>query len=184
MLRFFRKNRFHILVWAGMLIYLVFAQNLYTYFFLPKGKPTTISTELPEMTDQIQFHVDVFESTVFNGQYLYLMSSWAFSTADPAIPPGDYERQLVLISDNKNYFFSIESYDRPDIQTGYQSLGIQLTNAGFLTQISQDVIEPGTYQIGIVFHNPRNGSTNYSTTNKYLIRTPNQLKISDSPTGP
>jgi len=184
MLTFFRKNWIHVIIWAGMIIYLVFAQDLYLHFFLRNGKPILVNAELPAVTNKIKLHIDTFQPTVYGGQYLYSMVGWAFSTTDPTMRLEDYERQLVLVSDEKNYIYPINTYPRPDVQKAYQSLGMELTNAGFSTWISQDAIQPGIYHIGVVFHDPQKGSTFYASTNKYLIRTPNQIQISLSPTSP
>ena len=184
MLTFFRKNRIHVIIWAGMLLYLVFAHDLYVHFFLRNGKPIIINAELPAETDQINANIELFKPTIYNGQFYYVLTGWAFSTTDPAMHPEDYERQVVLISDEMNYYFPIETYSRPDVQKYFQSLGMELTNAGFHCQIYQDVIRPGTYQVGIVFYNHENESTYYAKTDKYLIRTPNQFQISSSATTP
>lgn len=165
-----------------MIIYLVFAHDLYIYFILKNGKPILVNAELPAAAKGIKFHIDTFKPTVYDGQNLYSMIGWAFSTADPAMRPEDYERNLVLVSGKKNYIFPTISSPRLSLQKAYQSLGMELTNAGFSTIISQDVIKPGIYRIGIIFHDHHKGSSSYTLTNKYLIRTPNQTQVSLTPT--
>jgi len=182
MLTFFQKNRFHVIVWAGMALYLILAPNLYSSFFLRNGKPIRVNAELPAMSKKIQLHVDTFKPTIYDGQSLYSMVGWAFSTADRAKNPEDYERQMVLISDKTNYIFSIETSPRADVQRAYKSLGMDLTKSGFTSLISQDLIKTGIYQIGVIFNDPQKGTSFYAVTDKYLIRTPNQIQISRTPT--
>ncbi len=181
---FFQRNRLRIAVWVGMLLYLVFAHDLYNHFFLRTGKPVLVSAELPKRTDQIHAGIDRFEATFYDGQYSYVMIGWAFSVRDPAIPPEAYERQVILISEERNYFFSTENQPRADVQEVYKPLGLDLIRSGFSTMISRETIVPGVYRVGVSFHNPENGSTRYTKLDTYLIRTPNQLILSDSPSLP
>lgn len=163
-----------------MFLYLIFAESLYNYFFLQNGKPILVDSNLPPYTEEIHSHVDLFEPTVYEGEYLYSIVGWSFSTVNRRIKPEDYERQIVLISDRTNYFFPVETYPRPDVHTAFERFGMKLTNAGYRAKISPGVIDPGVYQIGFAFHNRNNGNSYHGVTNKFLIRTPNQLKISDT----
>lgn len=184
MQKFLRKNWIHFVLWGGMLIYLMFAQSLYSTFFLKYGKPVLVSSQLPAESAQIRGYVDLFEPIVYEGQSLYSLVGWAFSSEDPTLRPEDYDRQIVLISAKRIYYFSMEAYPRPDVQAAFQTLEMELTNAGYHANIAQETIVPGVYQVGFVFHNMRDGSIYYTTVSKYLICTPNHLQISDTPTPP
>ena len=180
MQKFLRKNWIHIVLWGGMFLYLTFAQGLYVHFFLKYGKPALVSTQLPVESAQIKGYVDLFEPIVYKGESLYSLVGWAFSTENPMMRPEDYDRQVILISTQKNYYFPMEAYPRPDVQLAFQSLGMELTNAGYHANISQEAIDPGVYQVGFVFRNPRDGSIYYTSITKYLIITPNHIQISDT----
>ena len=180
----FLKYRFHVIICAGMLIYLLFAKDIYNHFFITIGRPILENSTLPAENDAIKFHIDLFEPSTFKGQTYYSMVGWAFSTLDPKKPPEDYKRLIVIISEKRNYSISVDSYSRPDIQKYYQSLGMELNESGFRSQVAPDFIKPGTYRIGMVFTDPKDGSSFIKITNKILIRTPNQLQISVSPPTP
>lgn len=184
MLIFLRKNWIHIALWVGMLLYLVVANDLYVHFFLKNGKPILVNSQLPAESAQINGYVDLFEPIVYEGQNLHSLVGWAFSSIDTTLRPEDYDRQVVLISPQRNYYFNMQTYPRPDVQAAFQSLGMELTNAGYHAYISQEALAPGVYQIGFVFHNMQDGSIYYSRTNKYLICTPNRIQISDTPALP
>lgn len=181
---FLRKNWIHFAIWGGMFLYLIFARDLYNNYFLKVGKPVFVNTVLPTRNEKINSHIDLFEPTVYEGEYVYSVVGWSFSKANRNIATEDYDRQIVLVSDKMNYFFPVESYPRPDVQKSFQAYGSKLTNSGFRAKISPGMIRPGVYQIGFVFHNPVNGKSYYSLMNKYLIRTPNQLKVSDKAPAP
>jgi hypothetical protein len=167
-----------------MLIYTNFARDLYVRFFLEDGKPVAVQADLPAESDHVNAHVDLFEPIVYNGQFLYSVVGWAYSTADPYMQPDDYERQVVLISDEINYFFPITTYPRPDIQEGFESLGMQLTSSGFRALIAPEIVTPGIYRTGVVFYDRNRRTAYYALASKSLIRTPNRFEIVDLATVP
>ncbi len=170
----------HVVAWAVLLLYLAFAHDLHDHFFLRHGKPVLVSAELPEKTGQIFIAIDSFKTTFYDGQYLFFMAGWAFSSIDPAMHPEDYERQVILISNEKSYFFATQNQSRLDIHQAAKSKGMDLKWSGFSALISKEALAPGVYQIGVSFRNPKDGSTYYGKVDKYLIRTPNQFHLSNS----
>jgi hypothetical protein len=179
MLSFLRRNWIHFALWGGMFLYLIFARDLYNQFFLRNGKPVLVDAELPVRNDRINSSIDVFKPTSYDGEYVYSVMGWSFSKENRKIPPEDYNRQIVLVADKRNYVFPTESYPRPDISKTFTNYKADLLNAGFKAKLSPSVIKPGVYQIGFIFHNPINGKSFYSLSDRYIIRTSNQIKISD-----
>jgi hypothetical protein len=131
--------------------------------------------KLPQVTDQISYAVDRIDTIVFRGQNLYNLSGWAFMRGEP--DQAAYERLIVLQSENRVYFFSSVNNARPDVQAEFTDLHLDLINTGFSAYISKDMVEPGTYQIGILFKDRANGTIYYVVTNKSVIRTSNKLQL-------
>ena len=179
---FSRRNWSHVLLWAGLLLYLIFAYDLYNLFILRHGKPIRVSAELPEPTNLIYIGIDRFEPTYYDGQYSYVLVGWAFAGLYPGMPPEEYERQVLLTSNERSYFFSIETQPRQDVKDAFQLKELDLIRSGFTALISSQTIAPGVYQVGVSFRNPEDedGDTYYGITEKYLVRTPNQFYMSDS----
>jgi hypothetical protein len=176
MQKFIKKNWFHIVAWTVILVYFAVAPDLYVLFFLKNGKPLQIDGNLPTETDQIKFRIDNLEEVKYEGQNIYRLYGWAFSTMYKEVPPDMYEREIVLTSNSNTYFFPIENLKRPGVQDVYKYLQMDLVDSGFLTLISKDVILPGEYRVGIVFKNLLNNSAYYADKPKRtVIRTPNNL---------
>lgn len=174
-----KKNWIHIFIWAMMFAYIISAPRLHTYFFLKQGKPITISESIPTETDQIRLNVDALDLIVQDRQEVYLLWGWAFSTLDPSLSPDMYEREILLISSSqKVYAFSINTVSRTGVQEVFKDLNMNLTESGFSTLISKDVLPVGEYRIGIVFRNPSTGLSYYTDNPKrILLRTPNSLSL-------
>jgi hypothetical protein len=175
MLNTLKKVWFHILVWALMLAYMIVAPDLYVRFVLNNGKPIQFSEELPAVTDQISFSVDILDPIVLDRQDLYDLWGWAFLQGEPE--QSQYERFIVLQSDTNIYFFPTQSSERPDVQEAFPDLTINVLNSGFSTFISKDVVRLGSYQIGIVFRHQSSNAIYYVVTNKMIVRTANQLQL-------
>ena len=173
--RWFQKNLIHIFVWAAMLIYVAVATPFHTRYILKDGKAVIFDEELPQTTEQISYAVDRIDAIVLRGQNLYNLSGWAFMRGEP--DQAAYERFIVLQSESRVYFFSSVNNARPDVQAEFTDLHLDLINTGFSAYISKDVIEPGTYHIGILVKHQGNGKIHYTVTEKRIIRTPNKLHL-------
>jgi hypothetical protein len=171
-----QKNWIHISVWTAMLIYVGIAPELYTRFILREGKPVQLAQSLPPATDQISFAVDGLD--LIKGQELFNLWGWAFFRGDN--DQSAYERWIVLQSNVKTYFFSSKSFRRRDVESAFEDVDIDLSNTGFFTSISKLAVEPGMYQIGILFKHKSNNNTYYIVTNKMIIRTKNQIRLTVS----
>jgi hypothetical protein len=173
-----RKNRIHIFIWALMFAYITFSVNLHTHFFLKYGKPIRIDKSLPQETMQIKFTVDDLDPIILEGQEMYQLWGWAFSTADANMAPDAYEREIILVSNSEIYIFPIHNVKRQGVQDVYKDLNMNLIFSGFSTYISKDVLPFGEYRVGIVFRDPSTGSTYYTDKPKIIIhRTPNRLSL-------
>jgi hypothetical protein len=171
-----KNNWFHIVAWMAIFMYYAVAPDLYVHFFLKNGKPLQIDGNIPTETNQIKFRVDGLEPIEYEGQDIYKLYGWAFLTVNMNVHLSKYEREIVLISDSKRYFFQTQSVKRPGVQKAYEHLNMDLLDSGFLTLISKDVIAPGEYRVGIIFKNPMNGSEHYADNPKRIVlRTPNSL---------
>ena len=164
MLNFFRKNGLHILIWGIMLLYLMVAHDVHVKFFLSEseGKPVEYKGNLPRDEDQIASAID---NMSFIDEDLFALNGWASFRSDPENL--DFERLIILRSDTKTYFFSVETAP---------IVGILLP---FSAIMSREFIQPGTYRIGFLFKHKRNNGTYYSNTNKIIVRTPNSVKLED-----
>ncbi len=173
----------HLVIWGMMVLYLIVAPGIYDHFFVVEGKPIEVNVRLPAMVGESRSGVDAL--VIYNKQGgVYQLWGWAFPMVNKSIPAGDYERQIVLATPTRNYVFAAETVERADVQEYFNDLGMDLTNSGFSALISKNAIELGEYRLGIVFRNLQDNTAYYIDTKRSLIRTPNQLKFSDSAVAP
>ena len=162
-----------------MFVYIISAPRLHTNFFLKQGKPLAIRESVPAEAEQIKLNIDALDLIVQDRQEVYRLYGWAFSTLDPSLSPEMYEREILLISSlQRIYAFSIDTVSRPGVQEFFKDLNMNLTESGFSTLISKDVLPVGEYRIGIVFRDPSTGLSYYTDKPKrILLRTPNSLSL-------
>jgi hypothetical protein len=170
-----KKNWLHLAIWSLMFIYLLAAPGVYTRNVLSNGKPIEFSQALPATTDQIRASVDRLDPMASNGQDIYNLWGWAFYLGDA--DQAAYDRLIVLQSDDRTYYFPTESFKRPDLQLAFPDVSMDIRETGFSAYISNDVLHPGKYQVGILFEPRKGGDNYYNLSNKILVSTPNTLAL-------
>jgi hypothetical protein len=175
----FTKIWLHILLWVFMLFYFVFAPDVFTLAFNQNGKPVQVNASIPGESDRIHFVIEDLAPYVKDGENLYELIGWSLMVMDEGIPPELFVREIVLVSDERNYFFSVRSGRRkPDIPSRFNNIDIDLNSLGISALIAEDAIKPGKYRIGVVFRNTSDGSAFYwDKPIYYLVKTPNTLRL-------
>ena len=177
LLKFFEKSWFHILILAVMFFYLFYAPELVA-MFSAKGRPLHTEGSIPAESDQISLTVEGVEASS-RGQNLWNLYGWAFMLPQTDIDGDSFVREVVLVSDERSYFFSAEAVSRhPSMPSYFIDRGVDLDTLGFNALIMLAAIKPGKYRIGIVFRNASAGIGYYSDKPAYfLIKTPNTMKL-------
>jgi hypothetical protein len=175
----FTKIGLHILLWVLLILYFVFAPDVVTLAFTQNGKPVQVNGGIPAESDRIHFVIEDLASYVKDGDNLYELIGWSFIVQDEGISPELFVREIALISDERNYFFSVRSgHRKPDIPSRFDDIDIDFNSLGLSVLIGEDAIKPGKYRIGIVFRNTSDGSAYYwDKPVYYLVKTPNTLKL-------
>jgi hypothetical protein len=175
----FMKIGLHILLWVFMILYFVFAPEIFTLAFNQNGKPVQVNASIPAESDRIHFVIEDLAPYVKDGENLYELIGWSFIVPDEGISPEVFIREIVLVSDERNYFFSVRSGRRkPDIPSRFNNIDIDLDSLGLSMLVADDMIKPGKYRIGIVFRNTSDGSAFYwDKPIYYLVKTPNTVRL-------
>ncbi len=169
------RNKGHIAIVFVMGIYILLSPGIYAQFFIDYGKPIEFSGELPSTTDSIKYSIDSYEMVFVDTQKFQRITGWAFVANE--VDQSKFEKYLVLNSDSATYTFLYEPLKRPGVQNAYHGLGIDVLYSGFDTLICGDCIKSGAYNIGFLFGDKADGTTYYSVTNQYLMRTPNHVSV-------
>ena len=175
----FKKYWPHIVLWAAMVLYFLFAPDLFTLAFIKTGKPLQTDGKIPAGSDKITFVVEELGSYIKGGENLYNLYGWAYIAPEPGETADGFVREVALVSEKEIYFFAVRStYRSPGPQSMFDGAAVDLNTLGFTTLIAEDAIKPGKYRIGIVFRNPSTGTAFYrDKPAHYLIKTPNTLTL-------
>ena len=178
-LKMFVKFRWHALLWVGMFLYFIFAPDLYTLVFTQNGKPLQVDTNIPAESGEINLVIEDLIPYVKDGENLYELIGWSFIIPEEGVSTDLFVREIVLISTEQTYFFSVRSEHRElELPKKFADLDINFDTLGLSVLIAEDAIRPGKYRIGIVFRNTSDGSTFYhDKPTYYLIKTPNALHL-------
>lgn len=174
-----KKSCFHVLAWCAMLAYFVFAPNLFSSIFTEYGKPIRVNGDIPADSSHITFVVDGFEPYIKEGENLFNLHGWALIAPDEVALDNVFVREIVLVSDDIKYSFSVVSVHRnPSLLKELTDMEIDLDTLGFHALISEDAIRPGKYRVGIIFRNSKTGLAYYADKPSwYLVRTPNAIAL-------
>jgi hypothetical protein len=169
----------HLLLWVAMIVYFIFAPDLFARVFIKSGKPIQTENSLPSSSNRISFVVDGLDPYREGGQSLYSLYGWGYITSEPGKSVEGYIPEIVLVSDDNTYFFAVKTgYRNPGPQSMFADPGVNLDKLGFNALIAEDSIKPGKYRIVMVFKNPSNGEAYYwDKPARYLIKTPNTFTL-------
>lgn len=175
LIRIKRHKWFHIILWITTFLYLLFFPKLIDNILLTEGKPIQYEIGSIESTDILKYSVDRLDAITINKQDIFNLWGWAF--APTFKEQSEFEKIVVLESENQTYYFKAESFKREELQKVFKDIDIDLSYSGLKANIAKEALKPGSYTIGIIFNNKSNNDTYYQITNAKLLRTPNNLKL-------
>jgi len=177
LLIFVRKNWIHLLIWALMILFVFFAPGIIDRTTLKYGKPIQVEPGALNTSDLAKGYVDNLQPIKYKGNYVYYITGWGFAAIDPKFSVDDYTRYLVLQSDSRTYYYSVESAERGDVRDAFPQLQLKSTNLGFNVIIAKQFIEPGKYRLGIIFRQNGTGTEYITWTPQTIVRTKNQISL-------
>ncbi len=132
------------------------------------GNPVQENIQLPVETSNAKSNIESLNP--LDGQGVYQLSGWAFPMVDKNITSGEYERQVILISTTGNFVFPAETLTRVDVDISFNDLRMDLTRSGISALISQDGLDYGSYELGVIFTHESSGNTYFVDTYKCITR--------------
>jgi hypothetical protein len=142
---------------------------------ITEGSPIEMEPVTLESTDLIRYSVDRLDPITVNGQDIFYLWGWSFLTTD--MDQTNYDIYLVLKSDEAEYYYLTEPFERSDLQKAFPEVEIDLSNSGFKAFIAKEKIKVGEYDIGIIYKNKSDGTTYYQLTIKEIVRTPDAISL-------
>jgi len=111
------KYRIHILLWGMMILYLIIAPIVYGKFIVDEGKPIEFNVSTTIESPNIKCAIEKFQPITINNDDFYHLWGWSFF--DDNIVPTDYDRFILLESEDKRFYFATHASDRPDVENAY-----------------------------------------------------------------
>jgi hypothetical protein len=169
----------HLLLWVAMIMYFIFAPDLFNRFFIKTGKPLETENTLPSASRRITFVVDALAPYAEDTEGLYSLYGWGYITPEAGETAEGFVPEIALVSDEKIYVFKGKtSYRNPGPASMFADKGVDLDDLGYEAFITGDSIQPGKYRIAMIFKNPSTGEAYYwDKPARYLIKTPNTLTL-------
>ena len=169
----------HMIIWGLVIIYTLFANQLYIQFVLRDGKPVASNVILPSIPQNIVFKLtDLLQPVHYNGQDLYEIKGYAFFAANPG---QTNTIRIVLTSNTGNIVFPTRSVPVPDMIKSLPKYENSMDQAEFSFLVSKNVLATGKYQVGILLQPVGDAIPAYVLTTSSIQKTPNSLKYISAP---
>jgi hypothetical protein len=168
-----KSKRKHLIFWTIFLLYLFSANPLYSQYFLKDGKPLSSGEALPAINPNITVRLDERLALVrSNGQDFYELKGFAYLNSAPLRENKIY---VVLHSMTQTLVFPTSLAADGAMIRSYSAYKPGMDHAEFLFTLARDIIQPGTYQVGVLIEDQENTSRSYSPTGSLLKTTPNTV---------
>jgi hypothetical protein len=172
------RNQKHLIIWAILIVYLFAANPIYIHFFLKNGKPVSENIALPPAAKTVVFKLADMQPVRIDGQDLYQIRGFAFQNYDPSLAN---TITIVLSSKTQNIAFSTSSVDHPNMIESYPGYTQSMDHDEFSMLLADRVLEPGTYQVGILLEQTGGTTRSYVATGSTIIKTPNTIQYKAVP---
>jgi hypothetical protein len=165
-------KRKHFLIWSLLLIYVFSANRLYIQYFLKNGKPERADILLPAESTGITYKITDLEPVRIDGENLYQLRGYAFFAAHPL---QENKISIILSTPSHNLVFPTKAAEHPNMIASYKGFKKGMEGAEFRLLLSEQVLDPGVYQIGILLEGTSGGNQGFITTGSTIKRTPNTI---------
>jgi hypothetical protein len=174
----------HFAILAVLLVYLFAANPIYTHFFLKNGKPVSSNVALPAPSStmvynsRIVFKLADMQPVRIDGQNLYQIRGFAFEASNPV---KENKISIVLSTKNQNQVFPTSTVPHPNMIQSYSGYTKGMDHDEFSMLLSDAVLKPGTYQVGILLEEIGGSTRSYVRTGSVIKKTPNTIKYIPAP---
>ena len=167
----------HILLWGLMIAFLFIAPQVKDRLTITHGKPVAIEGVNLDTPANILSSVDNLEQVKIGDQFLYRMNGWSY--INNGKKQTRYTIYLVLRTDEAQYLFTTVPVESVRLRDSYPDVESDLSISGFTADIARDTLRNGTYEIGFLYVDKRDGSMWFGGTDRQLVKTLTRLKLKD-----
>jgi hypothetical protein len=174
------KNK-HLLVLSLLLIYLLSARQIYTRFFLERGKPVAQNAPLPVENMEMVYKLADLRTARVEGEELYELKGFAFL---PATPLDHHRITIILRSETQTLAFPTEPAVFPSMMKSFKGYRPGMEQAEFRAFFSRHALPVGTYQVGILLEEAGGVRRAYQPTENIVRKTYNTVRYTPALTTP
>ena len=172
----FKKNKVHVIVWLSLGLLVIVSPLVYRMHIQRNSPLPQFEGALPQVTTDARMYVDALRE-VDETEHLYRLQGWGFLTEPVNLAPDDYERSVLLVSDQHVFALPASSVPRADVAAVFKDLGLNLKNAGYSVSFNIEALPQARYSIALLFTLP--DGTQARLDSKFVLdRTANTAVIS------
>lgn len=173
-----KKNHKHFIFLGVLSAYLLLANSIDTRFFIKNGKPVSTNIQLPAITSGIIYNIVELRPVMYEGENLYELKGFAFLTSNPTQVN---KITIVLNTPTQNIAFSTNTVQFPDMIESYSGFKPGMEQAEFSMLLSDHILKPGSYQIGVLLEDLEGSDRSYVLTKSSIKKTPNTISFISIP---
>ncbi len=178
MRKWIKRNYKHIIFLGVLFTYLVLAKSIDEQFFIKNGKPVSTKVQLPGITTGIIYNMVELRQIVYEGEDLYELKGFAFLTSNPTQVN---KITIVLNTVDQKIAFSTNTPQYPDMIESYPGFTPGMEQAEFSMLLSDRVLKPGSYRIGVLLEDQEGLDRSYVLTSSSIKKTPNTISFVPGP---
>jgi hypothetical protein len=175
MAHWLKSKKFHLIFWGILAVYLFSASPVYTHFILQNGKPHQPDLPLPSESGNIIYQLGNLTPIRVSGQDLYELRGFAF------VQSRMEQRNKISIvlrsvgAPGQTLVFDTHPITVPGMIKTYKGYKPGMDPAEFSFFLSQAVLKPGVYHIGLLLEDQ-------TGTGRALVMTGSSIKITPNTT--
>jgi len=153
----------HIVLLICFSAYLVSADFLFDRVFMVNGESNILDITIPNETQNIKSHVELFQKNRLEWKEVILLSGWAFVEGQSMNGMKTY---VVLKSNSSEYIFDTIPFSRWDVTQYFYNGTIDLRNSGWRANIPENVLNEDDFRIGYIIRN--NTTQSFHMSRNYI----------------
>jgi len=166
----------HILIWSIAILYFFLSPTFHRHFLNNTNSQIVLDNLSAKITNEGKIYIDGLDSENISRSSKFKLWGWAFLTDDRYLSIDDYNRAIILFSDDEIYQYPVISTERLGVQDFFSDLNMDLINSGFYTYLTKETIKPGLYKIGMIFET-KNGVAKLLWSSNYIEKTNNFISL-------
>lgn len=172
---FLKKNKFHLLLIALMLIFFFVSPLVQQKIVLKNSSIKELTQPIPPTVSNAHMHIDSLRLKQVQDE-MYDLSGWGFMILDTKLGPEDYQRSILLSTQTHTFEIPIKDVERKDVLETFADLDLPILKAGFIAEFPKNALPNGEYTISFLFTLPDNTQQRFDSIFS-IIKSFNKIEL-------